>query len=100
VKHRARKRCFKPVLPSIVTGNVRSLVNKMDESTAVTRHQSEPHGVHGHLNKGANSRHAALDGFRIIRRAVGGREEQVDDRLHINSSKTKELMGNALLRYQ
>jgi len=41
VERRARKISFKPVLPSIIMGNLRSLVNKMDELTAVTRHQSE-----------------------------------------------------------
>jgi len=41
VKRRAGNRLFKPVLPSVVTGNVRSLVNQTDELKAVTRHQRE-----------------------------------------------------------
>ncbi|KAI3351352.1 hypothetical protein L3Q82_005895 [Scortum barcoo] len=32
---------YRPVLPSIIMGNVRSLPNKMDELAALTRHQRE-----------------------------------------------------------
>ncbi|KAI4873924.1 hypothetical protein NFI96_008574 [Prochilodus magdalenae] len=38
---RARRRRYKPVLPSVVMGNVRSLPNKMDELTVLTPHQRE-----------------------------------------------------------
>ncbi|KAI4881116.1 hypothetical protein NFI96_026359, partial [Prochilodus magdalenae] len=38
---RARSRRYKPVLHSVVMGNVRSLPSKMDELTALTRHQRE-----------------------------------------------------------
>ncbi|KAI3363965.1 hypothetical protein L3Q82_001559 [Scortum barcoo] len=38
---RARRRRYRPVLPSIIMGNVRSLPNKMDELAALTRHQRE-----------------------------------------------------------
>ncbi|KAI3360249.1 hypothetical protein L3Q82_014566 [Scortum barcoo] len=41
VERRARRRCYRPVLPSIIMGNVRSLPNKMDELVALTRHQRE-----------------------------------------------------------
>ncbi|TWW66494.1 hypothetical protein D4764_20G0005260 [Takifugu flavidus] len=36
-----RRRRYRPVLPSIIMGNVRSLPNKMDELAALTRHQRE-----------------------------------------------------------
>jgi len=35
-----RKRRFRPYLPSIMMGNVQSLVNKMDELTSLTRSKS------------------------------------------------------------
>ncbi|KAJ8402059.1 hypothetical protein AAFF_G00372940 [Aldrovandia affinis] len=38
---RREKRRFKPYLPSIIMGNVRSLANKMDELTGVTQSQAE-----------------------------------------------------------
>ncbi|TWW54569.1 RNA-directed DNA polymerase from mobile element jockey [Takifugu flavidus] len=41
VERRARRRRYRPVLPSIIMGNVRSLPNKMDELAALTRHQRE-----------------------------------------------------------
>ncbi|KAI3354946.1 hypothetical protein L3Q82_004739 [Scortum barcoo] len=43
VERRARRRGtrYRPVLPSIIMGNVRSLPNKMDELAALTRHQRE-----------------------------------------------------------
>ncbi|KAI3372201.1 hypothetical protein L3Q82_007045 [Scortum barcoo] len=37
----ARRRRYRPILPSIIMGNVRSLPNKMDELAALTRHQRE-----------------------------------------------------------
>nr|XP_054604483.1 uncharacterized protein LOC107395178 [Nothobranchius furzeri]XP_054604484.1 uncharacterized protein LOC107395178 [Nothobranchius furzeri]XP_054604485.1 uncharacterized protein LOC107395178 [Nothobranchius furzeri] len=40
-KQRQRKRKFKPSLPSIIMGNVRSLANKMDELQALSRTQLE-----------------------------------------------------------
>ncbi|TWW61350.1 hypothetical protein D4764_05G0014400 [Takifugu flavidus] len=41
VERRARRRRYRPVLPSIIMRNVRSLPNKMDELAALTRHQRE-----------------------------------------------------------
>ncbi|XP_056887462.1 polyhomeotic-like protein 2b isoform X4 [Takifugu flavidus] len=41
VERRARRRRYRPILPSIIMGNVRSLPNKMDELAALTRHQRE-----------------------------------------------------------
>ena len=38
VRHR-RKTCYRPVLTSVIMGNVRSLPNKMDELTVLTWHQ-------------------------------------------------------------
>ncbi|KAK7922573.1 hypothetical protein WMY93_009475 [Mugilogobius chulae] len=40
-KLRERKRRFRPVLPSVIMGNVRSLSNKTDELAALTRYQRE-----------------------------------------------------------
>ena len=40
-KCRARRIRFKPVLPSIIMGNVRSLLNKMDELSALTHHRRD-----------------------------------------------------------
>lgn len=36
---RNKKKHFKPTLPAIITGNVRSIYNNMDELTALRRHQ-------------------------------------------------------------
>lgn len=41
VARRARRRKYRPFLPSIVMGNVRSLPNKMDELAALIQHQRE-----------------------------------------------------------
>ncbi|XP_017537692.1 uncharacterized protein LOC108410896 [Pygocentrus nattereri] len=38
---RTKRRRYRPVLPSVIMGNVRSLPNKMDELAALTRHQRE-----------------------------------------------------------
>ena len=37
VKRRRKRRKFKPCIPTVITGNVRSLANKMDELEALTR---------------------------------------------------------------
>ncbi|XP_078802203.1 uncharacterized protein LOC144991899 [Oryzias latipes] len=41
VKRRMKRRRFKPCVPAIITGNVRSLPNKMDELGALVRTQRE-----------------------------------------------------------
>ncbi|TWW81704.1 hypothetical protein D4764_01G0015190 [Takifugu flavidus] len=41
VERHARRRHYRPVPPSIIMGNVRSLPNMMDKLAAVTRHQRE-----------------------------------------------------------
>ncbi len=41
VKRRAKKRRYKPYLPLVIMWNVRSLVNKMDELTALVSSQRE-----------------------------------------------------------
>jgi len=69
VKCQARKRRFKPVLPSIIMGNLRSLVYEMNELMAVTRHQSEYREcslmvfTETWLTDFTPDTHAALDGF-------------------------------------
>ncbi|KAK1901346.1 Protein translocase subunit SecA 1 [Dissostichus eleginoides] len=40
-KLRARRRQYRPVLPSITMGNVRSLPNKMDNIAVLTRHERQ-----------------------------------------------------------
>ena len=40
---RSKRTRYRPVLPSVITGNVRSLPNKIDELTALTRHQRDYH---------------------------------------------------------
>ncbi|KAK0132030.1 hypothetical protein N1851_033180 [Merluccius polli] len=41
VKRSSEKRKFKPYIPAVITGNVRSLANKVDELEALTRTQRE-----------------------------------------------------------
>ncbi|TWW56101.1 hypothetical protein D4764_08G0000880 [Takifugu flavidus] len=41
VKQRMKRQRFKPCVPAVITGNVRSLANKMDELEALTRTQRE-----------------------------------------------------------
>lgn len=41
VKRRLKRRRFKPCVPAVISGNVRSLVNKMDELEALTRTRRE-----------------------------------------------------------
>ncbi|GFS14147.1 endonuclease domain of the non-LTR retrotransposon LINE-1 [Elysia marginata] len=41
VRARFRRRAFRPQLPAIVTGNVRSINNKIDELTSCTQYLSE-----------------------------------------------------------
>ena len=38
---RSRRTRYRPVLPSVIMGNVRSLPNKMDKLTARTQHQRD-----------------------------------------------------------
>ncbi|XP_049893944.1 uncharacterized protein LOC126385944 [Epinephelus moara] len=73
VQRRHRRRQYKPVLPSVVMGNVRSLPNKMDELSALTRHQREYRQssvlvfTETWLNAEVPDTIAALDGFQLIR---------------------------------
>ena len=41
IKQRMEKRKFKPFIPAVITGNVRSLANKVDELEALIRTQRE-----------------------------------------------------------
>lgn len=42
-RHRPKRRWYRPYLPFITMGNVRSLPNKMDEPTALTQYQTDGH---------------------------------------------------------
>ncbi|TWW62609.1 hypothetical protein D4764_04G0012560 [Takifugu flavidus] len=42
VKQRMKRQRFKPCVPAVITGNVRSLANKMDELEALTRSTERP----------------------------------------------------------
>ena len=85
-KLRARRRRYRPVLPSITMGNVRSLPNKMDEIVALTRHEREYREsnilpTETWLTELTPDPNATLDGFHLLRadrtreRAVRGKEE-------------------------
>ncbi|KAJ8010039.1 hypothetical protein DPEC_G00070840 [Dallia pectoralis] len=73
LKVKLRKRRFKPTLPSIVMGNVRSLENKMDELTALVRTQSGYRESsfmcfsETWLQDVTPDSAMALDGFRLVR---------------------------------
>lgn len=41
LKRRTKKRKFKPYIPAVITGNVRSLANKVDELEVLVRTQRE-----------------------------------------------------------
>ncbi|XP_029922299.1 NLR family CARD domain-containing protein 3-like [Myripristis murdjan] len=70
---RARRRRYRPVLPSIIMGNVRSLPNKMDELAALTRHQRDYREcsimmfTETWLTELTPDTAADLDGFKLVR---------------------------------
>ncbi|KAI5095921.1 hypothetical protein C0J45_14351 [Silurus meridionalis] len=70
---RNKRRRYRPTLPSIVMGNVRSLPNKMDELAALTRHQREFQEcsimlfTESWLTKLTPDTTVALDGFDLLR---------------------------------
>ncbi|XP_070842981.1 uncharacterized protein [Chaetodon trifascialis] len=41
IKRCDRRRAYRPTLPSVIMGNMRSLSNKMDELAALTRHEQD-----------------------------------------------------------
>ena len=73
IKRRQRKRRYKPYLPSVIMGNVRSLLNKMDELAALTRLQrvyrecSIMCFTESWLNEHTTDTLVALDGFHLVR---------------------------------
>ncbi|XP_029924039.1 uncharacterized protein LOC115371064 [Myripristis murdjan] len=70
---RTRRRRYRPVLPSIIMGNVRSLPNKMDELAALTRHQRDYREcsimmlTETWLTELTPDTAADLDGFKLVR---------------------------------
>ncbi|KAJ8371917.1 hypothetical protein AAFF_G00298690 [Aldrovandia affinis] len=72
-KARREKRRFKPYLPSIIMGNVRSLANKMDELTALARSQAEFREcsimcfTESWLHKDIPDNNVSVDGFQTVR---------------------------------
>ena len=73
VKCKERKRRYKPCLPSVIMGNVRSLPNKMEELTALTRLRREYREcslicfTETWLSELSPDSHVTLDGFQLIR---------------------------------
>ena len=73
VQHRAKRRRYKPAVPSIIMGNVRSLPNKMEELSALTRLQWEYREcslmmfTESWLNGLTPDPHVTLDGFHLVR---------------------------------
>ncbi|KAI3358982.1 hypothetical protein L3Q82_015365 [Scortum barcoo] len=70
----ARRRRYRPVLPSIIMGNVRSLPNKMDELAALTRHHQREYRecslllfTETWLTALTPDTAAELDGFTLLR---------------------------------
>ncbi|TWW54691.1 hypothetical protein D4764_0239290, partial [Takifugu flavidus] len=61
VERRAWRRRYRPVLPSIIMGNIRSLPNKMDKLAALTRHQET------WLTAQIPDTAAQLEGFTLLR---------------------------------
>ena len=73
VRRRERRRRYKPCLPSVITGNVRSLLNKTDELAALTRLQREYrecsllHFTETWLTEQTPDSLVQLNGFHLIR---------------------------------
>ena len=79
------RRRFKPCLPSVVMGNVRSLSNKMDELTALTQSHPEYREcslmcfTETWLHRDITDLNVSVDGFHTVRadrdctRAVRGK---------------------------
>lgn len=79
-KRRERKRWYKPCLLSVIMGNVRSLTNKMEELTALTRLQMEYWEcsimcfTDTWLNEPTSDSLVTLEGFQLIRADGRGKE--------------------------
>ncbi|XP_065808278.1 deoxynucleoside triphosphate triphosphohydrolase SAMHD1 homolog isoform X1 [Labrus bergylta] len=80
VKCREKKRRYKPSVPSLIMGNVRSLPNKMEELTALTRLQREYREcsimqfTETWLNELTPDTLVTLDGFQLVRADRSARE--------------------------
>ncbi|XP_065817350.1 uncharacterized protein [Labrus bergylta] len=80
VKCREKKRRYKPSVPSLIMGNVRSLPNKMEELTALTRLQREYREcsimqfTETWLNELTPDTLVTLDGFHLVRADRSARE--------------------------
>lgn len=72
VKHQEKRRRYKPAVPSVIMGNLRSLPNKMEELTALTRLQWVHEGslmmiTESWLNELTLDTQVTLDGFHLVR---------------------------------
>ena len=80
VKCREKKRRVKPPIPSVIMGNVRSLPNKMEELSALTRLQRRYREsslvflTETWLNDLTLDLHVTLDGFKLVRADRGAKE--------------------------
>uniref|UniRef100_A0A3Q3G756 Uncharacterized protein n=1 Tax=Labrus bergylta TaxID=56723 RepID=A0A3Q3G756_9LABR len=85
VKCREKKRRYKPSVPSLIMGNVRSLPNKMEELTALTRLQREYREcsimqfTETWLNELTPDTLVTLDGFHLVRADRSARESGIQD---------------------
>ncbi|XP_077471012.1 endothelin receptor Ba isoform X3 [Stigmatopora argus] len=72
-KCQERKRCFRPSIPSIIIGNIRSLPNKMEELKALTKIQRQYRKIcimcftETWLNELTPDSLVSLDGFQLFR---------------------------------
>ncbi|XP_054872156.1 uncharacterized protein LOC111569300 [Amphiprion ocellaris] len=80
LKRREKRRRYKPSVPSVIMGNVRSLPNKMEELTALTRLQWEYREsslmmfMESWLNELTPDSLLTLDGFHLVRADRNARE--------------------------
>ncbi|XP_054866081.1 uncharacterized protein LOC129348770 [Amphiprion ocellaris] len=80
LKRREKRRRYKPSVPSVIMGNVRSLPNKMEELTALTRLQWEYREsslmmfTESWLNELTPDSLLTLDGFHLVRADRNARE--------------------------
>lgn len=80
LKRLEKKRHYKPPIPSVIMGNVRSLTNKMEELSALTRLQQRYREcslvcvTETWLNELTLDLHVTLDGFTLMRADRGAKE--------------------------
>ncbi|KAM9821544.1 uncharacterized protein ACBT44_007089 [Syngnathus typhle] len=93
VKRRQRKRRFKPCLPSVILGNVRSLQSKMEELTALNQMQREYREcslmcfTETWLNDLSPDSHFSLDGFQVVWADKRATESDLQVRSHLSKIK-------------